>query len=103
MDPFSTDPFGDRAETRSVQVGGRTVVVKRRLAEGGFGSVDLVQDARTGDELVLKTMMVMVRVTATQMVLVFQLSLSVALWSCTNDRHYSNRSEQVDLFARLYE
>jgi len=59
------DPFGgaltDQIESAKPIVVGSTRVTKiKRIADGGFGSVDLVRDTASGEMMVLKTMMVMV-------------------------------------------
>ena len=37
--------------------GGRSVILKRQLAEGGFGYVFLAQDSRSGDSFAIKKML----------------------------------------------
>lgn len=41
-----------RAQREEIRVGGTMVVVKERLAEGGFGFVDLVMDSTNRDLVV---------------------------------------------------
>ncbi len=41
------------ASKEEIRIGGISVVVKHRLAEGGFGFVDLVADTHTHQEFVV--------------------------------------------------
>ena len=41
-----------RAQREEIRIGGTMVVVKERLAEGGFGFVDLVTDSTNRDLVV---------------------------------------------------
>lgn len=52
MANFFASAVSSHAPKEEIRVGGHSVVVKQRIAEGGFGFVDLVSDSQNRDMVV---------------------------------------------------